>query len=112
MQQLYAKTKSAVLVQVTVCDRLKISFEMILMTNNQEPIKITINRQQLETVKQFKYLGAIINEEVLKTKVLVRAAQTTHSTCKTHMYRDKNISFQTKLNLLHALVLSLFLYAC
>ena len=38
-----------------------------LITNSKDAIKtkITVNGQHLETVKQFKYLGTIISEEVL-----------------------------------------------
>ena len=49
-----------------------------VMTNSIDPIKtkITVSGQQLETVKQLKYLGATINEEGSKPEVLARAAQT------------------------------------
>ena len=38
--------------------------------------KITVSRQELKTVNQFKYLGAILSEEGSKTEVLAREAQT------------------------------------
>ena len=49
-----------------------------LMTNSAKPIekKNTVSGQKLETVNQFKYLGAILSGESSKTKVLARAAQT------------------------------------
>ncbi|XP_076047495.1 uncharacterized protein LOC143029043 [Oratosquilla oratoria] len=86
-----------------------------LMTNSATPIerKITVNGQELETVTQFKYLGAIHNEEGSKIEVLARAAQTATALAKLKpIWRDKNICLQSKLKLLHALVLSIFLYAC
>ena len=62
---------------------------------------------------QFKYLGAILNEEGSKTEVLARAAQTTATLAKLKpIWRDKNICLKSKLRLHHALVLSIFLYAC
>ena len=86
-----------------------------LMTNSTKPIekKIIVSEQELETVNQFKYLGAILSEEGSKIEVLARAAQTAAAPPKQKtMWRDKNISLSTKLKLLHALVLSIFLYAC
>ena len=86
-----------------------------LMTNSASPIKrkITASGQELEIVTQFKYLGAILSEEGSKMEVLARAAQTAASLAKLKpLWRDKNICLQSKLKLLHALVLSIFLYAC
>ena len=86
-----------------------------LITNSTKPIekKITVSGQELITVKQFKYRGAVLSEEGSKTKVLTRAAQTAAALAKLKpMWRDKNISLSSKLKLLHALVLSVFLYIC
>ena len=86
-----------------------------LMKNTETPLtkKITVNGQELETVKQFKYLGAIISEDGSRIEVLSRAAQTAKAMAKlNHIWRDKNISRKTKLRLLRALVISIFLYAC
>ena len=86
-----------------------------LMTNSTQPIqrKITVNGQELETVTQFKYLGAIISQEGSKPEVLARSAQTATALAKLKpLWRDKNITLKCKLKLLHALVLSIYLYAC
>ena len=86
-----------------------------LMTNSPKPIttKITVNGTQLETVSQFKYLGAIINEEGSKTEILARAAQASTAMAKLKaIWRDKNLSLKTKVNLLRTLVIPIFLYAC
>ena len=50
-----------------------------LMTNNASGIntKIKVNRQKLETVTSFKYLGSVINDEGSKPEILSRIAQTT-----------------------------------
>ena len=50
-----------------------------LMTNNACGIKlinaeIKINRQKLETVTSFKYLGSVINDEGSKPEILSRIA--------------------------------------
>ena len=85
------------------------------MTNRDEPVKtkITVNGQELETVKQFKYLGAIISQEGSKPEVFARIAQTSAALAKLKpIWRDKNISLTSKIRLLHALVISIFLYAC
>ena len=49
------------------------------MTNNTSGIntEIKINREKLETVTIFKYLGSVISEEVSKPEILSRIAQTT-----------------------------------
>ena len=85
------------------------------MTNREEPVrtKITVNGQELETVKQFKYLGAVISQEGSKPEVLARIALTSAALAKLRpIWRDKNITLASKIRLLHALVTSIFLYAC
>ncbi|PIK42080.1 endonuclease-reverse transcriptase [Apostichopus japonicus] len=78
-----------------------------LMTNSTTPFtrNIVASGQQLETVNQFKYLGAIISEEGSKAEVLARAAQTAAALAKLKpIWNDRNISLRSKLKLLHALV--------
>ena len=50
-----------------------------LMTNNTSGIntEIQVNRQKLETVTSFKYLGSLITDEGSKPKLLCRIAQAT-----------------------------------
>jgi len=86
-----------------------------LMRNSDEPIKakIMVSGQQLETVQQFKYLGAIISQEGSKPEVHARIAQTIAALTKLKpIWKDKNIAVKSKLKLLHALVISILLYAC
>ena len=49
------------------------------MTNNTSGIntKIKVNRQKLETVTSFKYLGSVITAEGSKSEIFSRIAQTT-----------------------------------
>ena len=49
------------------------------MTNNTSGIntEIKVNRQKLETVTSFKYLGSVITDEDSKPKILSKIAQTT-----------------------------------
>ena len=49
------------------------------MTNNNSGIntEIKVNRQKLETVTSFKYLGSLITDEDSKPEILSRIAQTT-----------------------------------
>ena len=75
-----------------------------LMTNSATPItrKITVSGQELKTVNQFKYLGAILSEEGSKTEVLATAAQTATTLAKLKpLLKDKNIYLQSKLKLLY-----------
>ena len=84
-----------------------------LMTNSVDAIKtkITVGRQELEIVTQFKYLGAIISEEGSKLEVLARPVQGASAMAKLKpIWRDNNIS--SKIKLLHMTVCSIFLYAC
>ena len=50
-----------------------------LMTNNTSNIntEIKMNRQKLETVTSFKYLGSAITDEGSKSEILSRISQTT-----------------------------------
>ena len=71
-----------------------------LMANSATPItrKITVSRQELKTVNQFKYLGAILSKEGSKTEVLARAAQRAITLAKIKtLWKDKNICLQSKL---------------
>ena len=86
-----------------------------VMTNNpngfQKEIKIKV--QRLEEVENFKYLGAIISNEGSIPDILSRIAQTTAALSKLKIiWRDKNVSFASKVKLMRTLILSTFLYAC
>ena len=50
-----------------------------LMTNNTSDIntEIKVNRQKLETITNFKYLGSFVTDEGSKPEILCRIAQTT-----------------------------------
>ena len=50
-----------------------------LMTNNTSGFhtEIKVNRQKLETVTSFKYLGSVISDKGSKPEILSRIAQTT-----------------------------------
>ena len=54
------------------------------MTNNTNGIStdITIDIKKLETVRSFKYLGAIVSDEESKPEVLSMIAQTTPAVTK------------------------------
>ena len=55
-----------------------------LMTNNTNGISndITVKGKKLETVRSFKYLGAIVSDEGSKLDMLSRIAQTTAAVTK------------------------------
>jgi len=86
-----------------------------IMTNHPQGLtsEIKISGTKLECVKTFKYLGSIISDEGSKPEMLARIAQTTSVLAKLQpIWRDKNISIGSKIRLLRALALSVFLYAC
>jgi len=86
-----------------------------VMTNNPQGIKkeIKVKGQKLETVNSFKYLGAIVTDEGSKPEVLARIAQTSAALAKLKtIWCDRNISLASKIRVMCALAISVFLYAC
>ena len=83
---------------------MEISAEMIKrMTNNTSGIntEIKVNRQKLETVASFKYLGSVITDEGSKPEILSRIAQTTAAlTMLNSVWIDKSISLSSKIRLM------------
>ena len=86
-----------------------------LMTNNTSGInsEIKVNGQKLETVTSFKYLGSVVIDEGSKPEILSRIAQKTAALTRLKsVWIDKSISLSSKIQLMHSLVTSIFLYAC
>ena len=86
-----------------------------VMTNKPNGFQreIKVKGQSLEEVENFKYLGAIISNEGSKPDNLSRIAQTTTAISRLKIiWRDKNISLASKVQLMRTLILSTFLYAC
>jgi len=86
-----------------------------LMTNKDGGISadIKVHDVTLETVENFKYLGAIISDKGSKPEILSRIALTTAALTKLRkIWKDHSISTGHKIRLMRALVLSIFLYAC
>ena len=85
------------------------------MTNNTSGIntEIKVNRQKLETVTSFKYVGSVITDEGSKPEILSRIAQTTAAlTSLKSVWNGKSVSLSFKIRLMRSLVTSIFLYAC
>ena len=86
-----------------------------LMTNNTSGIntEIKVNKQKLETVTSFKYLGSVITDEASKPELLPRIAQTTAAlTWLKPVWNDRTISVSSKIRLMCSLVIPIFLHAC
>ena len=85
-----------------------------LMTNNTIGIntEIKVNRQKLETVTNFKYMGSVITDEGAKSGILSRIAQTTAALTRLKPVWNGSISLSSKIRLMRSLVTSIFLYAC
>ena len=84
-----------------------------LMTNNTNGISTdnTIDNKKLETVRSFKYLGAIVSDEGSKPEVLSRIAQTTAAVTKLKViWNDKNLAISSKVRLMRSLAMSIYLY--
>ena len=86
-----------------------------LMTNNTSGINtdITTDNKKLETVRSFKYLGAIVSDEGSKPEVFSRIIQTTAAVTKLKViWNDKNIAISSKIKLMSSLAMSIILCAC
>ena len=84
--------------------------ETQLMTNtNGICTDITIDNKKLETVRSFKYQGALVSDEGSKLEVLSRIAQTTAALTKLKViWNEKIIAINSKIRLMHSLVMSIF----
>ena len=85
------------------------------MTNSTNGIQreINVKGHKLGTVTSFKYLGAVISDDGSNPEILSRIEQATAALTKLKpIWRDPNISFGSKVKLMHSLVISIFQYAC
>ena len=85
------------------------------MTNNTSGMnaEIKVNGQKLETVTSFKYLGSVITNEGSKSEILSRTAQAAAALTRLKpVWNDRSISLSSRIQLIHSLVTSIFLYAC
>ena len=85
-----------------------------LMTNNTNGIStdITVDKE-LETVRSFKYLGAVVSNEGSKPEVLSRLAQTNAAVTKLKViWNDKSITISSKMRLTRSLAMFLYAYHC
>ena len=76
------------------------------MTNDTSGIntEINVNRQKLETVTSFKYLGSVITDEGSKPEILCRIAQATVALTRLKpVWIDKSISLSSKIQLMASL---------
>ena len=86
-----------------------------MVTNSTSGInkEIKMNRQKLETVTSFKYLGSVITDEGSKPEILSRIAWTIAVLTRLKpVWNDRSISLSSKIRLMRSLVTSIFLYAC
>ena len=89
--------------------------ETKLMTNNTSGIntEIKVNRQKLETVTSFKYLGSVITDEGSKPEILSRIAHTAAALTRLKpVWKDRSISLSSKIRLMRSLVASIYLCSC
>ena len=86
-----------------------------LMTNNTSGInrEIKVNRQQLEMVTSFQYLGSVTIDEGSNPQILSRIAQTIAALTRLKpVWNDRSICLSSKICLMCSFVTSIFLYAC
>ncbi|XP_072039417.1 uncharacterized protein [Amphiura filiformis] len=86
----------------------------VLKMGSDEIVEVHVGGEELETVTQFKYLGATITDDaksVQEIKIRIAVATSSLANLKP-IWRDKNISMAARMSLLRALVISVFLYGC
>ena len=86
-----------------------------IMSNNANGLTKTIKVKgyNLETVTNFKYLGAIVTDEGTKREVLTRIAQATSALTKLKtVWKDRKITSKHRIQILRSIVTSTFLCAC
>ena len=86
-----------------------------IMSNNANGLTKTIKVKgyNLETVTNFKYLGAIVTDEGTKREVLTRIAQATSALTKLKtVWKDRKITSKHRIQILRSIVTSTLLYAC
>ena len=86
-----------------------------VMTNKKGGFSkgVEVQGTTLEEVKSFKYLGSIISDQGSKPEIINRIAQAIAALSKLQViWKDKNIALRSKIRLMRALVISIFLYAC
>ena len=86
-----------------------------LMTNNINGIhkEIKASDHNLQTVTNFKYMGAIISDAGSKAEIVSRIVQcTTTMTRLKPVWNDQNITLRSKVRLMRILIISILLYAC
>ena len=72
-----------------------------------------MDNKELEVVKSFKYLGAIVSDQGSKPEIISRIGQTVSAITKLKtIWKDRAISISSKIRLLRSLTISIFLYAC
>ena len=77
-----------------------------LMTNNTSGInrEIKVNRQQLEMVTSFQYLGSVTIDEGSNPQILSRIAQTIAALTRLKpVWNDRSISLSSKIRLMRSL---------
>ena len=93
---------------------MEITEKTKLMTQNTSDIntEIKVNGQKLETVTSLKYLGSVLSNNDSKPDILSRIAQMTPALTRLKpVWNARNISLSSKIQLMHSLVTSIFLYA-
>ena len=85
---------------------------LVNSTNQNTPINIMMNSQNLEEVDDFKYLGSTLSIDGTSTKeikIRIAVAMSSMSRLNT-IWKSRDISFKTKLMLYRALAVSILFY--
>ena len=94
---------------------MEISAEKTKLITNTSGIntEITVSGQKFETTVSFKYRGSLMTDKGSKPGILSRITQTTKALTRLKpVWNDMSIFLSSKIQLMHSLVTSIFLYAC
>ena len=82
--------------------------------NQKIQATITVNGKELEQVKQFKYLGALITEDSKSNReIKTRIGAATSALVKLDkVIKDKKLSTKIKMRIMRSIVTSTVLYGC
>jgi len=87
--------------------------KILINSNNTDTATITLNGEELEQVKQFKYLGSTLTTDGSSTvEIRKRISAATAAMTRLQTVWKSSISFKTKFHLYKTLVLSILLYGC
>ena len=96
-------------------DKTSLDYGIVIKveTTNDIQERILVNGKELETVANFKYLGATLSDVGSKSEIVSRITQASAAIARLKpMWKNNNIPLKNKIRLMRALVISILPNAC